>query len=138
MRIAKRGNRYEYLTSTDGKSFQSHGEVEWGDGSPKQIGILAKNGGSKDASELDANFEFFELRAPAPPRTEPDLRKTALHGSQVRRESSSTRATGGVLPTKPFYFLSPSLESSVSNCMILTAWPGKRAMTSSWPPIASI
>jgi regulation of enolase protein 1 (concanavalin A-like superfamily) len=67
VRIAKRGKRYEYLTSTDGKNFRSHGEVEWGDGSPKQIGILAKNGGNKDASELDANFEFFELRAPAPP-----------------------------------------------------------------------
>jgi hypothetical protein len=28
-----------------------------------------KNGGNKEASELDANFEFFELRAPAPGRT---------------------------------------------------------------------
>ncbi len=68
VRIAKRGNHYEYLTGTDGKSFQSHGDVDWGDGSPKQIGILAKNGGNKDASELNANFEFFELRAPAPER----------------------------------------------------------------------
>jgi regulation of enolase protein 1 (concanavalin A-like superfamily) len=74
VRIAKRGNHYEYLTSTDGKSFQSHGEVEWGDGSPKHIGILAKNGGNKEASELDANFEFFELRAPAPERTVPGTR----------------------------------------------------------------
>ena len=57
-----------------GKSFQSHGEVEWGDGSPKHIGILAKNGGNKEASELDANFEFFELRAPAPERTVPGTR----------------------------------------------------------------
>jgi hypothetical protein len=67
VRIAKRGNRYESLTSTDGKSFQSHGEVDCGDGSPKHIGILAKKG-NKDASELDANFEFFELRAPAQER----------------------------------------------------------------------
>ncbi len=74
VRLAKRGNRYEYFTSTDGKSFQSHGEVEWGDGSPKQIGILAKNGGNKEASELDANFEFFELRAPAPQRIETDAK----------------------------------------------------------------
>ena len=78
VRIAKRGNRYEYLTSTDGKSFQSHGEVEWGDGSPKHIGILAKNGGNKDASELDANFEFFELRARA--------------GANERRGRNSVRA----------------------------------------------
>jgi regulation of enolase protein 1 (concanavalin A-like superfamily) len=68
VQIAKRGNSYEYLTRTDSKSFRSHGEVQWGDGSPKQIGILAKNGGSKEAGELDANFEFFELRAPASQR----------------------------------------------------------------------
>jgi hypothetical protein len=69
VRIAKRGNRYEYLTSADSKSFHVHGEVDWGDGSPKHIGILAKNGGNREASELDANFEFFELRATAPERT---------------------------------------------------------------------
>ena len=34
--------------------------------STKRIGILAKNGGNKDASELDAAFEFFEFRAPRP------------------------------------------------------------------------
>jgi len=28
----------------------------------------AKYGGNKDASELDAAFEFFEVRAPAVPR----------------------------------------------------------------------
>ena len=28
-----------------------------------------KNGGNTEASELDANFEIFELRAPAPGRT---------------------------------------------------------------------
>ena len=66
VRLTKRGKRYEYATSTDGKTFSVHGEVEWGDGSPKQIGILAKHGGDKDASELDAAFEFFELRAQVP------------------------------------------------------------------------
>ncbi len=66
VRLTKRGNRYEFATSTDGKTFPVHGEVEWGDGSPKQVGILAKNGGNKDASELDAAFEFFDLRAPVP------------------------------------------------------------------------
>jgi regulation of enolase protein 1 (concanavalin A-like superfamily) len=66
VRLTKRGNRYEYATSSDGKSFTVHGEVQWGDGSPMQVGILAKNGGNKDASDLDAAFEFFEFRAPAP------------------------------------------------------------------------
>jgi len=61
-----RGNRYEYATSTDGKTFSDQGEVEWGDASPKQIGILAKNCGNKGASKLDAAFEFFDFRAPIP------------------------------------------------------------------------
>ncbi len=67
LRLTKRGDRYEYATSLDGKDFRVHGEVAWGDGSPKRIGILAKNGGNKDAPEADASFEFFELRSPAPP-----------------------------------------------------------------------
>jgi regulation of enolase protein 1 (concanavalin A-like superfamily) len=75
VRIAKRGNRYEYATSADGKTFESYGEVEWGDGSPKRMGLLAKNGGNKDATELDANFEFFELRSPPPPRPADEARK---------------------------------------------------------------
>jgi len=65
--LSPHGYHYESLTSTHGKNFQSHGEVDWGDGSPKHIGILAKKG-NKDASELDADFEFCELRAPAPER----------------------------------------------------------------------
>jgi regulation of enolase protein 1 (concanavalin A-like superfamily) len=66
LRLTKRGTRYEYAFSTDGKEFKVHGDKEWGDGSPKQIGILARNGGNKQAAELDARFEFFELRSPAP------------------------------------------------------------------------
>jgi hypothetical protein len=38
-----------------------------GDGSPKRIGLVAKNGGNKDAGEMDANFEFFELKSPPEP-----------------------------------------------------------------------
>ena len=71
VRLTKRGNRYEYAFSADGKAFIVGGEVEWGDGSPRQIGILAKNGGNKDAGELDAAFDFFELRSPVPARAQP-------------------------------------------------------------------
>ena len=66
VRLTKRGDHYEYATSTDGKEFRTHGEVTWGDGSPKRIGILAKNGGNKEAGELDAAFEFFELATARP------------------------------------------------------------------------
>ncbi len=68
LRLTKRGKSYEYATSTDGKSFKVHGEQEWGDGAPKMLGILAKNGGPEGVPEIDAQFEFFELRSPAPPR----------------------------------------------------------------------
>ncbi len=68
LRLTKRGDRYEYATSLDGDAFRIHGEVAWGDGSPKRIGLLAKNGGNKDAAEADASFEFFELRSPAAPQ----------------------------------------------------------------------
>jgi regulation of enolase protein 1 (concanavalin A-like superfamily) len=75
VRLTKRGNRYEYASSTDGKDFKVHGEKEWGDGAPKKFGILAKNGGSKEASELDVGFEFFELRAPVAARDRRDRGK---------------------------------------------------------------
>lgn len=72
LRLAKRGNRYTHSTSEDGLKFTDHGEREWGDGAPKKIGILAKNGGNKAAAEIDASFEFFDLRAPAPAKVQGD------------------------------------------------------------------
>ncbi len=88
LRLTKRGDRYEYATSLDGKEFRVHGEVAWGgDASPKRIGLLAKNGGNKDAPEADASFEFFELRSPASPRDDPaqGLNLRALVGAAHRR-----------------------------------------------------
>ncbi len=66
VRLTKRGNKYDYSFSTDGKEFKFCGARNWGDGSPKKMGLLAKNGGNKDAAEVDASFEFFELRSPIP------------------------------------------------------------------------
>jgi regulation of enolase protein 1 (concanavalin A-like superfamily) len=68
LRLEKRGDRYEYSSSTDGKKFRSHGEVIWAYGEPTRLGILAKNGGLEGVTELDAAFESFELRSPAPTR----------------------------------------------------------------------
>ncbi|MBI1900868.1 MAG: DUF1349 domain-containing protein [Planctomycetia bacterium] len=65
VRLTKRGAKYEYAFSKDGKEFKVCGEKEWG-GAPKMIGLLAKNGGNKAAPEIDATFEFFELRSPPP------------------------------------------------------------------------
>jgi regulation of enolase protein 1 (concanavalin A-like superfamily) len=63
LRITKRGDKYEYAWSKDGTEFVAAGEKQWGNGSPKRVGIIAKNGGNKDAPEIDAAYEFFELRA---------------------------------------------------------------------------
>jgi len=67
LRITRRGDRYECSASSDGKKFVVYGEKTWG-GGPRKIGLLAKNGGSKAAPEVDAGFEFFELQSPIPKR----------------------------------------------------------------------
>jgi regulation of enolase protein 1 (concanavalin A-like superfamily) len=67
LRLTKRGDQYEYAASKDGKKFTVYGERPWGDGPPKKIGILAKNGGMVGVPEIDARFDFFELRTPVPP-----------------------------------------------------------------------
>ena len=62
IRITKRGNVYERAYSTDGTTFKSAGERGWGDGSPEWIGLMASSGPS-DADEIDATFDFLEVRA---------------------------------------------------------------------------
>jgi regulation of enolase protein 1 (concanavalin A-like superfamily) len=62
LRFTKHGNKYEYAWSADGKEWAVAGEKQWGNGAPKRVGIIAKNGGNKDAPEIDAAYDFFELR----------------------------------------------------------------------------
>jgi hypothetical protein len=64
LRLTKKGNSYDFATSIDGERFVSHGTSEWGKEGPKKMGLIAKNGGDKEIEELDARFEFFELKAP--------------------------------------------------------------------------
>ncbi len=66
LRLTTRGSHHEYATSTDGETFTVHGELPWGDGSPKQIGLMATNGSNVDAKEIDAQFDSFELRSLTP------------------------------------------------------------------------
>jgi regulation of enolase protein 1 (concanavalin A-like superfamily) len=65
LRLTKRGNRYEYSASVDGKKFVVLGKSAWGNGAPKKVGIVAKNGGLKGVPEIDARFDFFEFVSPA-------------------------------------------------------------------------
>jgi len=75
LRMTKRGDRYQFLSSMDGKSFvpfnaptdphgtpMTSGTLPWGDGSVKKIGLFVGNGLDSEAPEIDASFEFFEVR----------------------------------------------------------------------------
>ena len=67
LRVEKRDNEYTVLSSGDGTEFHPHVSTEWGDGGPAYIGLYATNGGSPDATQLPASFDFFELRSGAVP-----------------------------------------------------------------------
>jgi cytochrome oxidase Cu insertion factor (SCO1/SenC/PrrC family) len=62
LRLIKRGNRYEYAASRDGKSFRVFGESAWSGEHPRWIGLVAKNSADSGAPEIDASFEFFKIR----------------------------------------------------------------------------
>jgi uncharacterized protein (TIGR03067 family) len=64
LRLVKRGRLYEIASSSDGQSFTMRGEFFWGNGAPKQIGLMAMNGLTDDMT--DAHFDFFEVRLPTP------------------------------------------------------------------------
>lgn len=75
LRVTKRGNRYTFFTSLDGMTFIRQAlltednsrlvgdAVSWGDGSVRRVGIFAKNDTGSAAPEVDASFDFFEVRA---------------------------------------------------------------------------
>ena len=65
LRIIKRGNKYQYAYSYDGEAYVTVGEQTWGEGKPKKLGVLAKNGGNPDAAELECQFDFFQLQCPS-------------------------------------------------------------------------
>ena len=60
LRVIKRGNLYQCLASVDGKTFTTYGVIPWADGSPKKLGLVAKNGPRE--GDVEAQFDFFELR----------------------------------------------------------------------------
>lgn len=78
LRLTKRGNAFQYSSSTDGKSFTVHGETIWRDGAPKKLGLVAKTGGDEGVPEIDAHFDFFELR----PLVNEDKSKSISNGTK--------------------------------------------------------
>jgi serine/threonine protein kinase len=75
LRIIKRGNRYTFYTSPDGDTFLPMApmvwdiagvyqvNVVWGDGSVRRVGLFANSGSGPTAPEIDASFDFFEVRS---------------------------------------------------------------------------
>lgn len=64
LRIVRHGDSYDCQSSGDGQTFAHHGQFEWkSKNGPKKLGILAKNGGITVSSEIEAVFDFFELRS---------------------------------------------------------------------------
>ena len=63
LRVTKRGTLYEFAYSTNGEEYVIVGEKSWGNGAPKWVGIFAKNGGNPLATDIDAQFDFFEVRS---------------------------------------------------------------------------
>ena len=75
LRVIKQDNHYTFFTSLDGESFLQRrtpisdetglfqDDLLWGDGSVKKIGLFAQNGPSFLSPEIEASFDFFEVRA---------------------------------------------------------------------------
>lgn len=61
LRLSKSSRRYTFSTSADGKTYRVIAALPWGSGSPKKIGLLAKNG-LRSMAGIDASFDFFEVR----------------------------------------------------------------------------
>ena len=123
LRVIKRDKIYECSSSNDGKNFTSSADFTWDD-SPRQIGILAKNGGRQDAREVDARFDSFEFRALTPEEKEDPAQLERLKLSGV------WNVVSGELSGKKMS------SPAVTNVTIL---PGKfilreknRSVTASW------
>lgn len=63
LRVKKCGRLYQYSYSADGESYTVVGEKRWGDGTPKSMGLFAKNGLNPAAGHIDAQFDFFDVRS---------------------------------------------------------------------------
>jgi tetratricopeptide (TPR) repeat protein len=99
LRIIKRGNRYTLYTSPDGDTFLPmtpmildlagvfQGYAVWGDGSVRRVGLLANNGSGPVAPEIDASFDFFEVRSLLAEQGE-ETKEIPQAGKQVNAQGS--------------------------------------------------
>jgi len=108
LRVTKRGNKYTFQTSTDGKSFvpletivlrygtpllfpEGEPHLVWGDGTVKHIGLFANNGSRDGAPQIDASFDFFEVKAVSPAEPEPVRPTMTLAQAAARGDLTQVR-----------------------------------------------
>jgi uncharacterized protein (TIGR03067 family) len=110
LRLIKRGRFYEIASSTDGETFTVHGEFVWGDGSAKQMGLMAMNGLTPE--KTDAPFDFFEVRSLT--AQEKDRKRLAerdrLWGIWVPAAASLSGKPLKEVPSSRFTFLDGSMR----------------------------
>lgn len=63
LRISRVDSKYIAQVSGDGMEYADIHEFEWIESNPKQVGIIAKNGGNPEAGNIEAEFDFFELKS---------------------------------------------------------------------------
>ncbi len=78
LRVTKTGKHYVLSTSFDGKSFPYRVPYEWGDGIVKRVGLFAKNSSGSKAPEINASFDFFEVKAVAAKPAAPPAAKYVI------------------------------------------------------------
>jgi len=132
IRITKRGKSYERAYSSDGKKFVSAGAGDWGDGSPKWIGIFAKNGPNV-SDGIDAVFDFFELRSLTPAEKGRFSAAQAAVAPKTKPEEAApgdVEKESGRIVSEPLVPLSPY---SRSNWRLVDNFDNKEVMT--WKPV---
>ncbi|MHC4111897.1 MAG: redoxin family protein, partial [Planctomycetota bacterium] len=96
LRVTKSGSWYTFSTSIDGKSFRNRGAFAWGDGLVKRVGILAINGLPSKAPEINASFDFFEVRTVPPKPVRPPAPRTKKKVTVSAEDKPSTVYSGTV------------------------------------------
>jgi RNA polymerase sigma factor (sigma-70 family) len=66
LRITRRGQKYEFASSGDGKKWTANGAAAWREKGPPRVGLIAKNGGIDGVPEVDVCFDSFRLRRVPP------------------------------------------------------------------------
>lgn len=61
LRLTRRGQKYEFASSGDGKEWTTNGDVAWGDRGLAWIGLTASHGPT-EAAEIDVCFSEFRVR----------------------------------------------------------------------------